>query len=73
MKKVKILISGLNLDGKQLKKGSTEELPWQIAYNWAARGWVKLIEEAPKGGDKGGLQDKTGSGTDAGAGDTSGS
>ena len=43
--KAKILIDGLNHNGKELKKGKTVELPWQIVNNWETCGWVKRGEE----------------------------
>ncbi len=52
--KVRIKIDGLTLDGKEYKKNSIEELPWQLVDNWTAREWVEPAgkdEDLQKDGD----------------------
>jgi len=45
MGKYKILVKDTVLDGEELKKGKTYELPWQIGSSYVANRWAEKVEQ----------------------------
>lgn len=55
MGKYKIIVDGIKLDGLEIEKDCTVNLPWQIGDSYVVRGWAEKAgddDDTDSGGSK---------------------